>query len=57
MKEIVSQLDTGSGVPEEEIIRMAEEKGISQSEAEEVLAKLKRGGDVFEPKPGFYKKM
>ncbi len=58
LKEIVSQLDTGGGgVPEEEIIRMAEEKGIAQSEAEEVLAKLKRGGDVFEPKPGFYKKM
>lgn len=57
LKEIVAQLDTGAGVSEEEILKFAEEKGISQSEAEEVLAKLKRSGDVFEPKPGFYKKM
>ena len=34
-------------------IKKAEEKGISESEAEEIIQKLKRGGDIFEPRRGF----
>lgn len=43
----------GKAIPIDDIIKMAEEKGVSHSETEELLQKLKRMGDIFEPKPGF----
>jgi replicative DNA helicase Mcm len=42
-------------VAEEDIIREAEMKGIAEDKTEEVLQKLKKTGDIYEPKKGFYK--
>ena len=37
----------------EDIIKKSEEKGLGESETEEIIQKLKRGGDIFEPRRGF----
>jgi predicted ATP-dependent protease len=55
IKEIIQELETklGKTIPAEDIIRAAGEKDITESEAEEILQKLKRAGDIFEPRRGF----
>jgi len=56
IKEIIHELEQSTGskaVSVEDVIREAEEKGIAESEAEDVIQKLKRSGDVFEPRRGF----
>jgi len=53
--EIIKDLEAkvGKNIPVEDLIKAAEEKEINESEAEEILQKLKRAGDVFEPRRGF----
>ncbi len=55
IKEIIQALEgrMGKNVPMEEAIKSASEKGINESEAEEIIQKLKRAGDLFEPRRGF----
>ncbi len=55
VKEIIAELENklGKTIPIEDIIKAAEEKGLGESETEEVIQKLKRGGDIFEPRRGF----
>ncbi len=55
MKEIVHELENtfGKEVPIEEVVKMAEEKGIAREKADDVLERLKRSGDLFEPRRGF----
>lgn len=55
IKEIIHELETkvGKSVPVEDIIKSALEKDITEAETEEILQKLKRGGDIFEPRRGF----
>ena len=55
VKEIISEVEKAMGktVPVEEVIRAAEEKGIPREQVDEVIEKLKRAGDIFEPKKGF----
>jgi replicative DNA helicase Mcm len=55
MKEIIHELETkvGKAIPVEDIIKTALEKEITESESEEILQKLKRAGDIFEPRRGF----
>ena len=38
--------------PIEEIVSEATAKGLTEAQVEEVLDKLKRSGDLFEPKRG-----
>ncbi len=54
LKEIVRELDReyGGGAPRNRIIAKAEENGIDHDMAEELIARLKRQGDLFEPKAG-----
>ncbi len=55
MKEIIHELEAkvGKAIQVEEIIKTALEKNITEAEAEEILQKLKRAGDIFEPRRGF----
>lgn len=55
VKEIVAELEATfqKVIPLENIISSAEAKGITKSDAEEIIQKLKRTGDLFEPKRGF----
>ncbi len=55
VREIITELENtlGKTIPIEDILREAMEKGISEDEVEEAIEKLRRAGDIFEPKPGF----
>ncbi|MDI6859571.1 MAG: minichromosome maintenance protein MCM [Methanocellales archaeon] len=55
LRDIIRELERehGGAPPKEDVYDKAEESGIERSKAEELLAKLKQQGDVFEPKPGF----
>ncbi len=44
-------------IPLEEIISEAAEKGIDEARVEEIIDKLKKEGEVFEPKRGFISKI
>ena len=41
----------------ETLLIEAEKKGVDKNEAEEVITKLSRMGDIFEPKRGFIQKL
>ncbi len=57
IKKIIEELEKEHerGAPEEDIIRIAEEKGISKEKAEEILAKLKQKGEIYSPRYGYYR--
>ncbi len=59
IREIIEDLENtlGKTIPIEDILREAKEKGISEDQVEEVLEKLKRSGDVFEPRRGFIQRI
>jgi len=58
IKDIITQLDThNEGASIELIIKEAKDKGIDADKCEEVIAKLKNTGDIFEPRNGFWKPM
>jgi len=44
-------------IPVEQIVEAAKEKNIQDNQVEEVLEKLRRSGDVFEPKRGFIQRL
>jgi len=58
MLEILEDLmkQVGKDVPIEEIILEAQNQGIEQLEASELISKLKQKGDLYEPRPGFLRK-
>ncbi len=59
IKEIFAELEKllGQVVPAEDIGKMAKERGIESSEVDEILEKMKRKGDVYEPRAGFYSRL
>ena len=59
IREIINQLEEtiGKEIPEEEVYRLAKEKGLSEDETEEILEKLRRAGDIFSPKKGVIQKI
>ena len=59
VREVINTLSTEKGdlIPEEDIITECGLKGLEESKTEEILTKLNRSGDIFEPKKGFYSKM
>ena len=59
IRDIINEFDSKGKktIPIEEVISAAMEKGVQESQAEEVLEKLKRSGDIFEPKRGFIQKI
>jgi replicative DNA helicase Mcm len=59
VKEIINDLENKIGrfIPIDDIVKEAEAKGISIEKVEETIEKLKRSGDIFEPKRGFISKL
>ena len=55
IRDIIRDLEEQGGktVPLEDIRKLAQEKGLTASEVEEIIEKLKRTGDIFEPRFGF----
>jgi len=60
VKELIQNLETELGekiLPVEQLVEMAQDKNISQDQLDEVLEKLRRTGDIFEPKRGFIQRL
>ena len=59
VKEILTDLEAkvGKMIPYEEIKAQAAEKELTEEETDEVIEKLKRGGEIYEPKRGFISKI
>ncbi|MBS3127521.1 minichromosome maintenance protein MCM [Candidatus Woesearchaeota archaeon] len=59
VKDIINEIEKelGKTIPVEEIMKLTQEKGLKDEETEEVLTKLKRAGDLFEPRRGFVQKI
>ena len=59
VKQIINDLEkrVGKAIPLEDVIKEAEERDIDKSTCEESIEKLKRSGDIFEPKPGIIQKL
>ena len=57
IKRIIEELEKEHerGAPEEEILRRAEERGISREKAEEILSKLRQKGEIYSPRYGYYR--
>ena len=55
MREAINELEgkIGKTIPVEDIVKEAEEKGIKTDSVDEAIEKLKRSGDLFEPRRGF----
>ena len=54
VREIIGELEKvlGKGIPYEDVLREAEQKGIDKEKTEEIIEKLRRTGDIFSPKHG-----
>ena len=59
VREIINTLEEkiGKTIPVDDIISEAEIKGIAGNIVEDTIEKLKRSGDIFEPKRGFLQKI
>ena len=60
VKDIISKLEEktkSKSIPFEEIFIEASEKGINEEKLRETIDKLKRSGDIFEPKRGFLQRI
>ncbi|MFC1691564.1 minichromosome maintenance protein MCM [Nanoarchaeota archaeon] len=55
MKELITELEDkiGKSIPTDDIIKAATDRGIPEEQAEESIEKLKRSGDIYEPRRGF----
>jgi replicative DNA helicase Mcm len=55
IKEIIAELEKklGKTIPIDDVVDMAKQKGIEEGSVDETIQKLKRAGDVFEPRRGF----
>lgn len=59
IKEIINDLEEklGKTIPLEDIDEIAKDKGLSEDEIVDSIEKLKRSGDIYEPKRGFIQKI
>ncbi len=59
IKEIISELETKEGktISMENILTQASDRGIKEDKVLEAIEKLKRSGDIYEPKKGFVSKI
>ena len=55
VREVITELEgrLGKTIPIDDVIRGASEKGLDEAEVEDAIEKLKRSGDLFEPRRGF----
>lgn len=55
VKEILVELEKtlGKMIPIEDVIKAARDRSIEDHDVDDVIQRLKRSGDIYEPKPGF----
>ena len=59
VREILDSFESSGkkSIPMEDIVAEATEKKISESQVEEIIEKLKREGEIYEPRRGFISKI
>ncbi len=59
IKDIINNLENkiGKTIPIEDITQEAKNKGVDSDKVDEIIEKLKRAGDIFEPRHGFISKI
>ncbi|QQG39203.1 MAG: minichromosome maintenance protein MCM [Candidatus Woesearchaeota archaeon] len=59
VREIIHELEKkiGATIPVKDVISEAISKGIKEDQVEDALEKLKRSGDIFEPRAGFLQRL
>ncbi len=59
IKEIITELENklGKTIPMEDVVGAATSSGLAESEVEEVIERLKRMGDIYEPRHGFIQRL
>ena len=59
VRELINELEdkVGKTIPLEDVIKEGKERGIDEEKIVETIEKLKRSGDLFEPKRGFISKI
>jgi replicative DNA helicase Mcm len=59
LKEIIGELETkhGKSIPIDDVVAEARNRGMDEDKVEEALERLKRSGDVYEPRRGFVSKI
>ncbi len=59
LKDIIGELETklGKTIPIEDVVAEAKTRGLDEDKIEEALERLKRSGDVYEPRRGFIGKL
>ena len=59
VKEAINELENkiGKTIPIDDIVKGAQEKGVDVDKIDDIIEKLKRAGDIFEPKRGFIQKL
>ena len=59
IKELIAELENrmGKTISIEDVVEEAKGRDINKEEVEEVIEKLRRQGDIFEPKPGFIQRI
>ncbi|MFQ5891920.1 MAG: minichromosome maintenance protein MCM [Candidatus Methanofastidiosia archaeon] len=56
--DLIQELDkknNNEGAPEDEVIKIGKERGLKEGFIRENLARFKREGEIYEPRPGFLK--
>ncbi|MBI2101599.1 minichromosome maintenance protein MCM [Candidatus Woesearchaeota archaeon] len=55
LKDIIGELEAklGKAIPIDDVVAEAKNRGLDEDKVEEALERLKRSGDVFEPRRGF----
>ncbi len=59
IRELIRELESkyGSNIPLEDLVDAAKEKGVEEARVEEIIEKMKREGELFEPKHGIIRRM
>ena len=59
LKDIITELEgkLGKSIPIDEVVAEAKNRGLDESKVEDALERLKRSGDIYEPKRGFIGKL
>lgn len=59
VKEIIYELEgqLGKQIPVDDIVLKAKDKGLDQEKTEEILDKLRKAGDIFNPRSGFISRL
>ncbi|MBI2656038.1 ATP-binding protein [Candidatus Woesearchaeota archaeon] len=59
LKDVITELESklGKAIPIEDVVAEAKNRGLDENKVEEALERLKRSGDVYEPKRGFIGKL